>query len=273
MKSQSRTPLNAARRSIGSIAALVIVSGLSATCIQVEAARADDAATILHAMSDYIASQKNVSISYDSDVEIMTPDMQKIQFASSGQLVIQRPSKFRVTRTGGYADIEFVYDGANFTVSDHAHKVYGQLSAPGTIDQLVQRIRESSDIEAPGADLILADSYAALMDGVYESKHIGRGVIDGHECEHLAFRTPDTDWQIWIETGPTPIPRQYIITTKMVTGSPQYTLRISNWKTSPDTSADAFAFKPSDDMKKRDLHDLGNLDEIPPGNSPSGEKK
>ncbi len=59
----------------------------------------------------------------------------------------------------------------------------------------------------------------------------------------------------------------------MVTGSPQYILRISDWKTTPDSSADAFAFKPSEDMKKRDLQDLGNLDEIPPGTSASGETK
>ncbi|WP_371423465.1 DUF2092 domain-containing protein [Tardiphaga sp.] len=273
MKNQSRTPLNAGRRSIRSVAALLIASGLSATCIGAGAARADNAASILRAMSDYIANQKNVSISYDSDIEIMTPDMQKIQFASSGQLTLHRPDKLRVTRTGGYADVELVYDGANFTVSDRARKVYGQMPVPGTIDQLVDRIRDKSGIEAPGADLLLANSYAALMDGVYDAKHIGRGVIDGHECEHLAFRTPDADWQIWIEPGATPIPRKYIITTKTVTGAPQYTLRISSWKTGPDTSADAFAFKPSADMKKRELQDLGHIDEIPPGISPSGENK
>ena len=164
-------------------------------------------------------------------------------------------------------------DGANFTVSDRARKTYGQMPAPGTIDQLVDRLRDKSGIEAPGADLLLANSYAALMDGVYDAKHIGRGVIDGRECEHLAFRTPDADWQIWIEPGATPIPRKYIITSKAVTGAPQYTLRISNWKTSADTSADAFAFKPGADMKKRELQDLGHIDEIPPGISLSGEKK
>ena len=101
MKSQSRTPLNAPCRSVRFAAALLIASGLSTTCIGAGAAHADDAASILRAMSDYIASQKNVSISYDSDIEIVTPDMQKIQFASSGQLVLQRPDKLRVTRTGG----------------------------------------------------------------------------------------------------------------------------------------------------------------------------
>jgi len=57
-----------------------------------------------------------------------------------------------------------------------------------------------------------------------------RAVVDGVECEHLAFRGVDTDWQIWIETGARPVPRKYVITSKTLAGAPQYTLRIKDWK-------------------------------------------
>ena len=70
---------------------------------------------------------------------------------------------------------------------------------------------------------------------------IGKGVIDGVECDHLAFRNVETDWQIWIESGAKPIPRKYVITSKGIGEAPQYTLRIKDWKT--DVAADAFAFK------------------------------
>ncbi len=36
---------------------------------------------------------------------------------------------------------------------------------------------------------------------VLEAKHMGHGVIDGVECDHLAFRNFDTDWQLWVEVG------------------------------------------------------------------------
>ena len=58
----------------------------------------------------------------------------------------------------------------------------------------------------PGTDLLLTSSFDELMQGVIDGKHIGQGVIDGVECEHLAFRNADTDWQIWVETGARPIP-------------------------------------------------------------------
>ena len=78
----------------------------------------------------------------------------------------------------------------------------------------------------PGADLLLSNSYDALVAGVKEAKHIGRGVIDGRECEHLAFRNFDTDWQLWVEVGEKPIPRKLVITSKTLNSAPQYTLRV-----------------------------------------------
>ena len=44
----------------------------------------DDAAKILKASTDYVAAQKSISATFDSDIEIITPDLQKIQFASFG---------------------------------------------------------------------------------------------------------------------------------------------------------------------------------------------
>src|SRR5712692_6349346 len=53
---------------------------------------------ILKAMSDYVTSQKTLSVTYDSDVEVITPALQKIQFTSSGQVQLSRPDKLRAAR-------------------------------------------------------------------------------------------------------------------------------------------------------------------------------
>ena len=68
-------------------------------------ARADEggeANAILKAMSDYVTSQKTVTAAFNTDIEVITPDLQKIQFASSGQMQLIRPDKLHVSRTGGY---------------------------------------------------------------------------------------------------------------------------------------------------------------------------
>jgi hypothetical protein len=226
----------------------------------------DDAAKkLLKTMSDYVAGQKNVSIAYDSDIEVITADLQKIQFTSSGQLQISRPDKVHATRTGGYTDVEFFFDGKTFTFYGKDLNAFAQSQSVGSIDQLVGRLRDEYLVEAPGADLLLSNVYDKLMEDVIDAKHIGLGVIDGVECEHLAFRNLDVDWQVWIEVGARPIPRKYVITSKAVTGGPQYTLRLKDWKADATIAADAFAFKPPASAKKVDFKELVNVDEVPAG--------
>jgi hypothetical protein len=225
----------------------------------------DGAGRILKAMSDYVASQKSISITFDSDIEVMTENFQKIQFTSSGQVQLSRPNMVRVARNGGYTDVELTFDGKTVTVLGKHLNAYAQGDAPGSVDDLVHRLRDQFAIAIPGADLLSADVFGALTVETLDGKHIGQGVIDGVECEHLAFRDEETDWQIWIEIGPRPVPRKYVITSKGMTGAPQYTVRIKDWKTDAPAAADAFAFKPPAGAKKVELSALGEIDEIPPG--------
>lgn len=224
-----------------------------------------DATKILKAMSDYMASQKTISATFDSDIEVITSDLQKIQFASTGRFLLARPDKLRVTRTGGYADVELVFDGKKATVLGKNLNAYAQLDAPGSVDQLIDRLRADYLLEAPGADVLMSNVYDELTKDVVEAKHIGRGVVDGVECEHLAFRNADVDWQLWVEVGAKPIPRKYVITSKAVTGAPQYTLRIADWKTDTRLKADEFAFKPPSGASKIEFKALTDIDEVPPG--------
>ena len=234
-------------------------------------AQSEDADKILKAMSDYVANQKTLSISYDSDIEVITPNLQKIQFTSSGQVQLSRPDKLHATRTGGYRDIEIVYDGKRVTVNNKDSKNYAQIEADGTVDQLIEVLREKHGIVAPGSDLLLPNVFNVMMADVIEGAVIGKGVIDGVECDHLAFRNIETDWQIWIESGTRPIPRKYVITSKGIGEAPQYTLRIKEWKT--DVTADAFAFKPDQSANKIELSDLGDVDEVPQGIATAGVSK
>jgi len=54
----------------------------------VSLARADEAQakSLLKGMSDYLAAQKAISFDYDSNLEIVTTQQQKVGLASSGTL-------------------------------------------------------------------------------------------------------------------------------------------------------------------------------------------
>jgi hypothetical protein len=236
--------------------------------------RADegDPRKILKAMSDYIAAQKTLSATYDADIEVVTPDLQKIQFTASGNMLVDRQGGVRASRTGGYADVELVSDGKSVIVHNRAAKTFARLDVPGTLDKVVRELRSEHLVEIPGADLLLAGSFDQLTEDVLDAKHVGRGVVDGVECEHLAFRNQDTDWQLWVETGARPIPRKYVITSKSVAQAPQYTLRIKELRTDVNPDAGAFVFKAPEGVKQVALDALGDIDEVPPGVAAGGSK-
>ncbi len=271
--SNRKTALNSFGRAIGWLTIVVgVVLTMNVLIVPYARAQDDDANKILKAMSDYVTSQKTLSVTFDSDIEVITPVLQKIQFTSSGQVQLSRPNKLRATRTGGYRDVELVFDGKTVTVSNKDSNAFAQLSdSPGSVDQLVDLLRDKYSVAVPGADLLLSNVIETMTEDVISAKHIGRGVIDGIECEHLAFRSMDTDWQIWIEVGARPIPHKYVITSKAVAGAPQYTLRIKEWRT--DVPGDAFVFKAPQGSKKVALDALGSIDEIPVGILATGGKQ
>jgi hypothetical protein len=94
-------------------------------------------------------------------------------------------------------------------------------------------------------------------------------VIDGVECEHLAFRNFDTDWQLWVDVGDKPVQRKLVITSKTLNSAPQYTFRVKSWKTGFEPAPGAFKFVPPAGAEKLSSDALIGLDELPP-EAPAG---
>jgi hypothetical protein len=225
----------------------------------------DQAMKFLKAMSDYVAAEKTISATFDASIEVVTPDLEKIQFNNSGEVLLVRPDKFRASRVGGYADVELTYDGKMITLLGKGVNAYAQLEATGSTDEMFERLRLDFGMQIPGADLLVTDVFDVLSADVVEAKYIGPAVIGGIDCEHLAFRNATTDWQLWVEKGAKAIPRKLVISTKALTGGPQYTLVIKEWKTDAAPAADAFQFVAPEGAEKMDLEDLPDIDELPAG--------
>ena len=100
---------------------------MSVSLLSPASTQSGDAEKILKGMADYVASQKALTVTYDSDVEVITSNLQKIQFTSSGEVQLNRPDKLRVRRTGGYRDVEIVFDGKLLTVNNKDEKDYAQI--------------------------------------------------------------------------------------------------------------------------------------------------
>lgn len=238
-------------------------------------ASAQNAKARLKAMSDYLAAQKAISLDYDTVFEVVTKESQKLQIATSGTMLLNRPDKIRASRKTGFSDTETVFDGKTLSILGKFQNAYVQAEVPGDLDNLIDQLRDRFQRQLPGADLLLQNVYGELMTDVTDVKDLGSGVIGGTECDHFAFRAKDTDWQIWITQGENPRPCRYVITSKDVDQAPQFTMVVRDWKAGDGVAADDFSFKPPAGAKQLDAKDLQTLKEASdlPENYKIGESK
>jgi len=218
-----------------------------------------NAKALIKAMSDYLAAQKAFSISYDSVFEVVTDQKQKLQVATSGTIDLSRPDKIRSTRKSGFSDTETVFDGKTLSIFGKGKNAYVQAEAPGTVDNLIDQLRDKFHRQLPGADLLGSNVYDTLMTDVTDVKDLGSGVIGGKECDHIALRSKDTDVQIWIAQGAEPYPCRYVITSTGVDQAPQFSMTIRGWKAG--AAGGNFAFTPPAGATKLDAKDLETLKE------------
>lgn len=244
--------------------ALLGMAGLATdTARAEESAGAKDAKALLKAMSDYVSGQKAISFTYDSNIEIVTAELQKLTFASSGTASVNRPNKIRMTRTGGFADVELVYDGKELSLYGKNLNAVAKLPMTGSLDEVIDTLRSEFGLDAPAADLLSSNPSDIMMSNVIDAKDLGSGVIGGMECDHLAFRTIDTDWQIWITQGEKPRPCRFTITSKMLAMAPEYMIEVTSWKDGGDVAADDYSLKTDANTKEVKVEELKGLGDIP----------
>jgi hypothetical protein len=239
MKSTFRNRLTATLSrccTVAAVAALSVAAQAQPTGIAPEAQR------ILKGSTDFLASQQRFSADTRNSLEIVLTSGQKIEFNLTARQSVLRPNKFRAERTGDLVHQVFVYDGKSLTLHNPQDKVYARIAAPDTLEGMLDFARTRLDIVAPVSDLLYKNAYDILMDGVTEGFVVGKAVIEGVRCDHLAFRAPDVDWQIWIQEGAQPLPRKFVITTRDLPNAPQFSVTVTRWNLRPTFGAQTFAF-------------------------------
>jgi len=235
---------------------LAVVPAMSADGID------PDADKILRSMSAYLDGLSAFSVNAETDNEIIDLAGQKLQFSSSSTMILKRPGNLYLTRQGIWVDLELIFDGKTLTLHGKNRDLYFQIDSPGTIDDALDTLRNEIGLDASGADLFYTNPYAGLSEGVVSSVYRGTTYINGVECHYLTFREGQLDWQLWVRAEGDPLPMKYIITTKWMTGAPQYTIRFRDWNTKPQIDAGQFDFKAPKGTKQIEplrADQMGNL--------------
>ena len=116
-----------------------------------------DADEILRSMSKFLAGAKAFSVSVDASVEVVTKDGQKLQMVNSASVLVERPSRFYLTRQGKFADTEAFFDGKKLTFYGKNANAYIQKGRCGAHRRGTHRARKGHRHRHAGGDLLLAN--------------------------------------------------------------------------------------------------------------------
>ena len=235
------------------VSVFALITGLTTYSHAQFAAIEPKADQLLRKMSAYLGGLEQFIVETENTLEVVLRSGEKIQFDNPAEGWIKRPNKMRADRKGDIVNQEFYYDGKTLTLYNPDHKYYATVEAPPTIDQTIDFAREALDVYAPGGDFLYKNAYEILMEDVVSGYYVGMSVVGGIKCHHLAFRGNEVDWQIWIEDGDKPLPKKFVVTTKWMTGAPQFTVFIKSWNLSPKLTEEMFTFVPPKDAQKIDF--------------------
>jgi hypothetical protein len=201
-----------------------------------------DAQAVLDKMTAYLRGLHTFSISGDSTRDEVVDYGYKLQDNEHSELIAQRPSKLRAEVSGDIRNRDFVYDGSKLVIYSPDDHVYTRVDAPDNIAGLVGRAMDAG-VEMPMVDVLYEAAEGTLTDAVRSGVLVGTSTIEGVECDQLAFRQDDIDWQLWVERGAHPLPRKIVITTRYEVGDPQFQV-VLNWNLKPKINKSTFVFTP-----------------------------
>ena len=204
-----------------------------------------DAMAILMKMADFISKAKSFSVTIESGYDSVQDNGEKIEYGGTRKLIIDRPNRARENveqRDGTQAD--FIFNGKEIFFYNAKDNVFGRIERPGTIDDAMEYFTEELDMRLPLSELFLVDLPTILREQVLILDYVDKQKIEGADCDHLAARTENVDFQVWIEQGAKPLLRRVIITYKNALGQPQYRAEFSDWNFSPKITDSLFTISP-----------------------------
>ena len=153
---------------------------------------------------------------------------------------VDRPGKFQINVKGPSKDRSNYLNNGVYTMMDHQYNFYGQIKAHETIDGTLDYIFEEYGIRSPLAQLLYSQMHKRAK--FTSSKNFGTMMVDGRECNYVAFSNGAIEVHLWIETGNEPLIKAYSIIDK--TDEDDYRINTSiTWDLDTKISDKDFVFK------------------------------
>lgn len=210
-----------------------------------------DAMALLVGMARFLSQAQRFSVDIRAGYDVLQDSGQKIEFGERRTVTVSRPDRVRIDAEQSDDDRHVVLiDGKDITVFNVTQNVYATTPKPGTIDDAIAYLRSELRMRLPLAALIVNQLPAEFERRVQSIAYVEQTDILGVPAHHLAARTANVDFQVWVADGDWPLPLRVVLTYKAEEGQPQFWAQFSDWNLSPGITDATFAFTPPDGARK-----------------------
>jgi hypothetical protein len=194
-------------------------------------------------MGAFLRSMTSLHLTAETMTDEVSDSGQKLQISAVVDLFARRPDRLRVDIVGDRMRRELYYDGKTFTQYAPDLGYYAAFDAPPTIAEVMDKLEERYGIELPLQDLFYWGTDKFDTSQVLAATDVGPSRVTGFDCEHLAFRQKDVDWQVWLAKGPQPFPLKFVVTTTTQKAQPEY-IAVLRWDLSTNAPDATYQFVP-----------------------------
>ncbi len=208
------------------------------------------ALAILKASSDRLAAAHTMAFTAVETYESPSRQGHPLVYANKFEVTLQRPDKLRVITPGDGPASEFYYNGKAMTAYAPAENLIAVADAPPTIDAAMEANYRLSGTYFPFDDLIVADPYKDMAEGLKLAYYIGQSHIAGDIGQTYSTSDATTDMVAYVDNGvfiqvwigaEDKLPRVIHAIYLNDPAQLRHNLLLSNWQLDLAVPADAFA--------------------------------
>ncbi|KHK02442.1 putative membrane protein [Desulfovibrio sp. TomC] len=200
---------------------------------------------ILKAAGARLASAKTLSFTATADYEYPSRLGPPLVYAMRYDVVMARPDKLKVVIPGDGPASEFYCDGKEMAAFVPAENLAAVAEAAPTIEATLKKAFDTADIYFPFTDLLVADPYTALTEGMTHVFSVGTSmVVGGTKTDIVAVANGEVFLQLWIGAEDR-LPRRIRAVYQADPLRLRHDLELADWKLDIPVAAEVFVSQPA----------------------------
>lgn len=185
---------------------------------------------------------KSCSFITATTYDVPNENLGLVKHSVTDKVSIKFPDKMKVTSTGDKGNRALLYSEKKLTYYSFDNNTYAATVAPGSVIETIDEVSNKFGIEFPAADFFYPSFLDDIQAGGGSLIFLGKTIVDGRECFHIAGSDKTKSYQFWIGNDDLFLPVKMVIIYTTDKDKPQYEAIYKDWVVNADLPDSMFDF-------------------------------